>query len=134
MPRPTTALIVDDELPARVYVRLLLRELGFTTLWEAKDGAEALKLFAQHRPGLVMLDMNLRMTTGLQVLQRIKGSNPAVPVIMLSSEDAPATAEEALRLGASAYLIKHSPNEDALEKLREVLEGLGDGEAKAGEA
>jgi len=125
MPRPTTALIVDDELPTRVYVRLLLRELGFTKLWEAVDGAEALALFAQHEPELVMLDVNLRMMTGLQILQRMKQSRPELPVIMLSSEDATATVQEALRLGATAYLLKDSPNDEALAKLRATLDGFG---------
>lgn len=130
MPRPTTALIVDDEPPARAYVRLLLRELGITTCWEAEDGAQALAMFAQHQPGLVLLDVNLRMTTGLQVLQRLKRDHPGLPVIMLSSEDATATVGEAIRLGAAAYLLKHSPKEEALKKLREALDAPTDADAK----
>lgn len=130
MPRPTSALIVDDEPSARTYVHLLLRELGVTTCWDAQDGAQALKMFEQHRPELVLLDVNLRMTTGLQVLQRLKHSHPALPVIMLSSEDATATVQEAMRLGAVAYLLKHSPKEEALRKLRETLDALDAREAK----
>jgi DNA-binding NarL/FixJ family response regulator len=126
MPRPTTALIVDDEPSARVYVRLLLKELGITTCWDAEDGAQALAMFAQHQPGLVLLDVNLRMTTGLQVLQRLKRSHPGLPVIMLSSEDATVTVGEAMRLGAAAYLLKHSPKEEALKKLREAIDRLAD--------
>jgi DNA-binding NarL/FixJ family response regulator len=130
MPRPTSALIVDDELSARAYVHLLLKEVGVTQCWDAEDGAQALALFEQHRPGLVLLDVNLRMTTGLQVLQRLKRRHPALPVIMLSSEDASATVQEALRLGAAAYLLKHSPKAEALKKLRETLDGLDAQEAK----
>ena len=130
MPRPTTALIVDDEPSARVYVRLLLKELGIATCWEAEDGAKALVMFEQHQPGLVLLDVNLRMTTGLQVLQRLKHTHPKLPVIMLSSEDAAATVPEAMRLGAAAYLVKHCPKEEALKKLRETLDGLDAKEAK----
>jgi len=133
MPRPTTALIVDDELPVRVYVRLLLRELGFTSLWEAADGAAALAAVAQHQPELVMLDVNLHMMTGLQVLQRLKHAHPALPVIMLSSENAAATVQEALRLGATAYLPKDSPNDEALTKLREILDSFGAAKPKGGE-
>ena len=126
MPRPTTALIVDDEPSARAYFRLLLTELGIATYWEAKDGAQALSMFAQHRPELVLLDVNLRMTTGLQVLQRLKHSHPGLPVIMLSSEDAAATVGEAMRLGAAAYLLKHSPKKEALKMLREAIDGQAD--------
>jgi len=134
MPRPTTALIVDDEAPVRAFVRLLLKELGVTQCWEAEDGAQALSMFEQHRPELVVLDVNLRMTTGLQVLQRLKRGQPALVVIMLSSEDAPATRQEALRLGAAAYVLKHSPKEEALARIRQTVDGLDAPAANSGGA
>jgi len=124
MPRPTSALIVDDEAHARIYVSLLLKELGFTTLWEAGDGAEALAQFGRNRPDLVLLDVNLRMMTGLQVLQQMQQKDPDVPVVMLSSENTMKTVQEAVRLGAHAYLLKHMPKDDALVALREIVEDL----------
>lgn len=124
MPRPTTALIVDDEPHARTYVRMLLKELGVTTFWEAGDGAQALNLFAQHKPEVVLLDVNLRMMNGLQVLQQIKKQQPDVPVIMLSSESALKTVHEAVRLGALAYVLKHSAKDAALQTLAEALDSL----------
>lgn len=129
MPRPTTALIVDDEPHARTYIRLLLKELSVTTFWEAGDGAQALSLFAQHQPEIVLLDVNLRMMNGLQVLQQIKKKTPDVPVIMLSSESALKTVQEAVRLGALAYVLKHSPKEAALTSLTDAFDSLEDGEA-----
>ncbi len=122
MARPTTALIVDDEPHARTYVRLLLKEAGVATTWEAGDGAAALALFAQHRPEIVLLDINLRMMTGLQVLQQIKQQRPDVPVVMLSSENAMKTVNEAVRLGANAYILKHTPKDQALAALNEALD------------
>src|SRR5262245_31319053 len=101
MPKPTTALIVDDEPHARTYVRMLLKDAGVKTIWEAAEGAGALALFAEHKPELVMLDINLRMMTGLQLLQQIRQESD-VPVIMLSSENAVKTVNEAVRLGANA--------------------------------
>lgn len=124
MPRPTTALIVDDEPSVRTYVRLLVKELGIATCWDAADGAQALALFELHRPELVLLDVNLRMMTGLQLLQRIKASQPTLPVIMLSSEDTLTTMAEAMRLGATAYVLKHDAMESALEGLRDALDSL----------
>jgi CheY-like chemotaxis protein len=122
MPRPATALIVDDEPHARTYVRLLLKEAGVTTCWEAGDGASALAMFGQHHPEVVLLDINLRMMTGLQVLQQIKQLNPDVPVVMLSSENAMKTVNEAVRLGANAYILKHTAKEQALAALNEALD------------
>jgi CheY-like chemotaxis protein len=126
MSRPTNALIVDDEPHARMYVHLLLKELGLTTFWEAGDGAQAMSLFAQHHPELVLLDVNLRMMTGLQVLQQMKKARPDVPVIILSSESAMSTVQEAVRLGAATYLLKHTPKADALRMLGEAIDGLAD--------
>lgn len=134
MPRPTTALIVDDEISARKYLRVLLAELDVTKTWEAEDGQQALTMFEQHRPEFVLLDVNLRTTTGLQVLQRLKKLQPALPVIMLSSEDAPAIVDEAMRLGATAYLLKHSTTDEAFKRLNEILDGLDPEKKNSGAA
>ena len=69
MARPTSALIVEDEPHVRVFVRLLLKEVGITTPWEAADGTQALAMVAEHQPELVMLDINLPMMNGLEVLK-----------------------------------------------------------------
>jgi DNA-binding NtrC family response regulator len=127
MPRPTNALIVDDESHARTYVRLLLKGAGIDTVWEAGDGAQAMAFFTQHKPELVMLDVNIRMMTGLQLLQQMKQQRPDVPVIMLSSENAMKTVQEAVRLGAVAYILKHSPKDKALESLEDALDVIEDG-------
>ena len=126
MPRPSTALIVDDEVHARTYARLMLNQLGIATCWEAGDGLQALSLFEQHKPQFVLLDLNLRMMTGLQVLQRIRQSNLDVPVVVLSSENAMKTVNEALRLGATDYLLKHTPKDAALKALNETLDAAAD--------
>jgi DNA-binding NtrC family response regulator len=127
MARPTNALIVDDESHARTYVRLLLKEAGIDNVWEAGDGAQAMAMFAEHQPELVMLDVNLRMMTGLQLLQQMKQLRPEVPVIMLTSENALKTVHEAVRLGAVAYILKHSPKDKALESLEDALDVIEDG-------
>lgn len=126
MARPSTALVVDDEEHARTYARLLLKELGVTTCWEAGDGMQAIALFEQHRPEIVLLDVNLRMTTGLQVLQQIRRIEPDVPVIVLSSENAMKTVNEALRLGAVDYVLKHTPKDAALKALAETMDAIED--------
>lgn len=133
MPRPSSALIVDDEEHARTYARLLLKELGVATCWEASDGLQAMAVFNQHQPELVLLDINLRMMTGLQVLQQMIQAQPNLPVIILSSENAMKTVNEALRLGAMDYLLKHTPKEAALKALKETLDAI-ENEDAAGDA
>jgi two-component system, chemotaxis family, chemotaxis protein CheY len=125
---PTSALIVDDESHVRAFVRLLLRELGITECWEAADGVSAVQLAQQHRPELVMLDINLPGMSGLQVLGQLKQHVPDIPVVMVTSQSAISTVSEAVRLGAVGYLLKHCPKDDTLKALREVLESINPSE------
>jgi CheY-like chemotaxis protein len=122
MPRPTNALIVDDEPHVRVFLRLLLKEVGIETVWEATDGAQALALARLHQPELVLLDINLPVMSGLEVLAHLGRMLPAVPVIMVTSQGAMITVVECVKLGARAYILKQSPKAEALKILREVLD------------
>jgi DNA-binding NarL/FixJ family response regulator len=130
---PANALIVDDESHVRAFLKLLLQELGIPARWEAANGDDALKLMTEFAPQLVLLDVNMPGMDGLQVLARIREINPEVPVIIVTSRSAITTVNEAVRLGASGYLLKHSPKEQALETLREAL-GLSDDEEESGES
>ena len=129
MPRPTNALIVEDEPHVRAYIRVLLKEAGITTTWEAADGTQALAMVAEHQPELVMLDINLPMMNGLEVLQLLHEQRPELPVIMLTSQSAMKTVLESVKLGAIAYVLKQSPKAEALKMLRDVVDGLADDEA-----
>jgi two-component system chemotaxis response regulator CheY len=124
MARPTSALIVDDEAHVRVFLRLLLNELGIATTWQAAEGETALALAAEHRPELVLLDVNMPGLSGLETLARIKAAHPDLPVVMVSSENAMTTVREAARLGASGYVLKQTAKDEAREALREIIESL----------
>ncbi len=126
MARPTNALIVDDEAHVRVFVRLLLKQVGIEQTWEAGDGVQALAMIAQHRPELVMLDINLPMMGGLEVLAALQHERSSPPVIMMSSQSSMKTVTECVRLGATAYILKHSPRPVAFKMLKEALDGLED--------
>jgi DNA-binding NarL/FixJ family response regulator len=124
MARPTDALIVDDEAHVRAFLRLLLREVGITTCLEAGDGLTAVSMVQQHNPGLVLLDINLPQLNGLEVLAKLRALGLDVPVIMVTSQSAISAVNEAVRLGASGYLLKHIPKEQAVAALKEVLDSL----------
>ena len=126
MARPTNALIVEDEVHVRVFLRLLLKEVGIETVWEAGDGAQGLALAGQHRPELVLLDVNLPIMNGLEVLEHLAAENPDMPVIMVTSQSAMKTVLESVKLGAIAYILKHSPKAEAVRMLREAIDGLAD--------
>ena len=124
MAHPKNALIVDDESHVRAFMRLLLREVGIEECWEAADGASAVQLTQLHKPQLVILDINLPGLNGLQVLAQMKQFDPDLPVVMVTSQSSLSTVNEAVRLGASGYLLKHSRKEDTLKALREVIESI----------
>jgi DNA-binding NarL/FixJ family response regulator len=128
MPRPTNALIVEDEPHVRAFVRVLLKDVDITQTWEAADGAQALAMVAEHDPELVILDINMPIMNGLEVLQLLREQRPELPVIMLSSQSAMKTVLECVKLGAIAYILKHSPPAEARQMLRDALATLDDDE------
>ena len=124
MANPKNALIVDDESHVRAFMRLLLREVGIEECWEATDGASAVQLAQLHKPQIVILDINLPGLNGLEVLAQLKQFDPDLPVVMVTSQSSLSTVNEAVRLGASGYLLKHSRKEDTLKALKEVIESI----------
>jgi DNA-binding NarL/FixJ family response regulator len=134
MPRPTNALIVDDEAHVRVLIRVLLKQLGIETVWEAADGAAALELAAAHTPHVVLLDINLPQVGGLEVLAKLKAAHPKIPVIIVSSQSTMKTVIQTRELGAEAYVLKHAPKSEVLQMLSEAFDNIAaatDGEEPA---
>jgi len=137
MPRPTNALIVDDEAHVRVLIRVLLKQLGIETVWEAADGAAALELAAAHSPHVVLLDINLPQVGGLEVLAKLKAAHPKIPVIIVSSQSTMKTVIQTRELGAEAYVLKHAPKSEVLQMLSEAFDNIAeasDAEDPAGDA
>jgi two-component system chemotaxis response regulator CheY len=124
MARPTNALIVEDEVHVRVFLRLLLKEAGIEQVWEAGDGAKALAMAAEHKPELMLLDVNMPVMSGLDVLAQLNAEQPEIPVIMVTSQSAMKTVLEATKLGAVGYILKHSPKAEVLKMLRETIDEL----------
>ena len=126
MPRLTNALIVDDEAHVRVFVKLLLNQQGIAQTWEAANGQEALAMVRQHTPELVVLDINLPIMSGLEVLGTLRRERRRPPVIMLTAQSSIKTVLECVNLGATAYILKHSPKAEAAKALADALDGLAE--------
>ncbi len=124
MPRPVSALIIDDEPHVRVVFRLLLKQLGIETVWEAADGASALELAAAQNPEVVLLDINLPQIGGLEVLARLKKAHPAMPVVIVSSQSTMKTVIQTRELGAEAYVLKHAPKAEVLQMLSDAFDNI----------
>ena len=122
MPSPSKVLVVDDEPHVRVYVSQLAKAtLADIEILQAGDEETALSLYTQHRPELVLLDINLIGSSGLDVLSRIVALNPDAVVIMLTAVNVRHTIEDAMAKGAAGYILKESSFEEMAEALREAV-------------
>jgi DNA-binding NtrC family response regulator len=100
-----TVLIVEDEAKMRRLLELNLSEDGFTTL-SAGDAETGLKLFRENSIDLVVTDLKLPGMNGLEFLQTIKRQNAAMPVVVMTAFGSVETAVEAMKAGASDYVLK----------------------------
>ncbi len=98
-------LIIEDEAKMRRLLELNLGEDGFSTL-SAGDAETGLKLLAQNSVDLVVTDLKLPGMDGLQLLQAIKRQNAAMPVVVMTAFGSVETAVEAMKAGASDYVLK----------------------------
>ena len=120
---PHTVLVVDDEaLTLRTISRGLTAE-GFE-VFTAGSGEEALKIFEEEKPDLVLLDIVLPGIDGVEVLRQIKLNAPAGVVVMMSAYHMVDRAVEAMKLGAFDYLIKPFHLADLTATLRRASEVL----------
>jgi CheY-like chemotaxis protein len=115
-------LLTDDEPHIRKFVGLILQKLGHPTIIEAGDGATALTLYQQHRPDLVLLDVNMPNLDGVQTLERLLQIDPAAIVVMLTSLTNRQTVEDCVRLGATDYIRKDTPRDEMIAQLQRIIE------------
>jgi two-component system nitrate/nitrite response regulator NarL len=119
-----TVLVVDDHPMFRKGVRqLLTMAQGIDVVGEAGNRAEALELVHRYEPDLILLDLNLKGDSGLDILAALKEEDPSRRVVMLTVSDAPEDLIGAIRAGADGYLLKDMEPEDLLARVREALAG-----------
>ena len=117
-------LIADDHGIVRSGIRLLLeRQPDIEVVAEAADGAEARDLAVRERPDLAILDVKMPNLTGLQATREIKRQAPEVSVLILSMHDDERYLFEALKAGASGYVLKAQADTDLLAAIRAVQRG-----------
>jgi two-component system, NarL family, invasion response regulator UvrY len=104
-------LIVDDHAVVRAGCELLLRQFEDVCVIEASSGEEGLKLNLERKPKLVILDIGLRDSSGLDLLHRIRAGNPEGHVLIFTMYDDPVMALRAMESGACGYVTKgEGPN------------------------
>ena len=115
-------LLVDDHSLIRAGVRALVLDIpGYAVIGEANDGSQLLEMVEKLVPDIVLLDISMKETGGLEALQRLKRVRPQSKVLILSMHTDPALIMQALESGAHGYLLKDTTAtelEHALDALR----------------
>ena len=121
---PARLLLVDDHAIVRAgYRHLLEQQDRFTVIGEATTADEAYALFRQHHPDVIITDLAMPGSSGLDAIQRILRADGAARVLVFSMHVSPDLALAALRAGALGYVTKSSPPDVLLRAIADVLAG-----------
>jgi DNA-binding NtrC family response regulator len=115
-----TVLIIDDSAELRALLEGILPYGGYQTL-SAGTGEQGLSLALHHKPDVILLDLELPDTSGIQVLEKLNEHGLAAPTIMITGFGSEGVAARALHLGALGYLIKPFTTEEVLTSVERAL-------------
>jgi len=122
--KQTRVLIVDDHTLFRSGIKLVLqRQEGFAVVGEAGDGLEGAKRAKQLRPDVVLLDLHMPGTGGLEALRLLAEEVPTAQVVMLTVSEDAEDLLEALRSGARGYLLKNIDTEFLVDAIQRAASG-----------
>lgn len=117
-------LLVDDHPLVRESLRRIIeREADLCVCGETDNGSQALELVAKTRPHLVILDLTLKDSHGLELVKNLSDSHPEVLTLVFSMHEETLHAERVIRAGARGYLAKEEPPAKVLQAVRKVLSG-----------
>ena len=123
-PLKTRILLADDHALVRDGLRMVLEsQPDLEVVVEAGDGVEAVRLALEHAVDLAVLDVAMPKMTGLQAARELQARRPEVRVLMLSMHDNEQYFFEALKAGASGYVLKSGANRDLVEACRAAMRG-----------
>jgi len=121
---PIRILIADDHAVVRSGLRELLRaDEDVEVVGEAADGAEAMRLVGTLQPDMVLLDITMPPDNGIETAKRLKEAYPELLVLFLTIHEDEGLLHEALRAGASGYLIKRAEPAEILQAIRAASQG-----------
>lgn len=113
----------DHDIIRQGLKRILSFENDFSIIGEAKNGSEALDLIKNEEPDVLLLDLNMPVMNGIDVLQDIKEKNSDIKVILLTVENDKKTIHQAIDIGADGYMLKDSAGEEIINAVKTVFQG-----------
>jgi two-component system, NarL family, response regulator YdfI len=121
---PIRILVADDHLIIRQGLRLILEtQDGFVLVGEAADGAESLRLCADLKPDVVLMDLRMPGMDGLTAIERLRVEQPEIAVVILTTFNEDDLMMRGLRAGARGYLLKDTDRETLFNTIRAAHRG-----------
>lgn len=114
-------LIVDDAIFMRKVIRDLLAKNNYTDVVEAKDGLEAVDVYTEHRPDLVIMDITMPSLDGIETIKQLRKIDDHVSILMCSAMGQEAMVREALKFGAKDFVVKPFKPERVLSAVERLL-------------
>ncbi len=114
-------MVVDDSRLTRALLAHALTEAGYSVV-EAANGDEALKLFDEHHPAVVITDFMMPGMDGIELARRLKSKNKKLPIILISVEFNKEVKLRSEKIGIKFYLFKNFEKKDLLKKVKAALE------------
>jgi two-component system response regulator NreC len=119
-----TIVIADDHQVVRAGLRMLLEaESGFQVVGEAGDVPMTERRVAAYHPRVLILDLNMPGESSLPAIPRLRASSPATNIVVLTMQNDPAFAREALRAGATGYVLKEAADSELVQAVRMAAHG-----------
>jgi two-component system response regulator NreC len=124
-PETITVALADDHHAVRSGLRLLLEaECDLTVVAEAADADGALRLVAEHKPAVLVLDLNMPgRLTSMETIAKVRQRSPCTAVVVLTMQEDPAFARHALRAGATGYVLKEAADGELVDAIRRAAGG-----------
>ena len=114
-------LLVDDEAFMRKVIKDTLTKSGYTDLYEAVDGLDALEKYDEVKPDLVIMDITMPNMDGLEALKSIRGKDPNANVVMCSAMGQETMVIDAVRSGAKDFIVKPFKADRVLKTVTSIV-------------
>ncbi len=114
-------LIADDLKFMKMVLRDIIEKAGFRVIGEAADGEEAVRLFEEKRPDVVVMDITMPKMDGITALKRIMKIDPSAKVIMCSALGQQRLIINAIQIGAKDFIVKPFQPERIINSIKKVL-------------
>ena len=119
---PIRLLLADDHRMLREGLRRSMQDEGFDVVGEASDGEEAVALAGQLQPDVILMDVTMPDVTGVEATRRIRSQWPRIRVVMLTMHADQEVIAEAIRAGASGYLVKDCSTDEIADAVRQATD------------